>query len=138
MLLIIAYTFILFAKHRFTTKTNLHAIKMPDSIPPHTMNMQLIPLSDTPNPPKTLLEKYIIDGNDMRPSNGTEEQPSHIALLHEKFEVLQQLNSNQISLLEKIEKIRCDYRHIVHVGNEINEIQCYSIRAGGLMDQWNA
>ena len=74
----------------------------------------------------------------MRQSNGTEEQPSHIALLHEKFEVLQQLNSNQISLLEKIEKIRCDYRHIVPVGNEINEIQCYSIRAGGLMDQWNA
>lgn len=83
---------------------------------------------------KYLLEKYNMEGSDMRYSD--KEDPTLYIPIHKKFAVLQQLNSDQVSLLEKIEKIRCDYRHIVYVDG--NEIKRYSAYAGGLMDQWNA
>ena len=131
-LILLIYTFFV-EKARFT-KLDMHSMTIPNA-----MYSQSIPSSDisTTNASKYLLEK----GNDMRPhppDRMSEILPLYIALLYEKSVVLQQLTSDEYSLLEKMEKIRCEYRHIIPVVNEMNEVNRYSARAGGLMDKWSA
>jgi hypothetical protein len=91
-------------------------------------------------------ESRTLLGNDMRNmrnctnTNTNTKEPSitHMVLLQEKLRVLQQLESDKISLLDKLEMLRYDFAYIdslVFVSE--GSLHSYSMHGGGLLDKWN-